>query len=77
MANMFVYATNYNQGMYWWNMSSMKDLTQMFYYATSFNQNISNWSIGNVVSYSNFRTGSSLTDANAPKRYFGLGWIPI
>ncbi len=76
MVSMFQYASSYNQAMYWWSMSSMYDLSNMFYYATSFNQNLTQWNVQYVTYYYAFRTGSALTDANAPKRNMG-GWMLV
>ena len=43
MSYMFAGASDFNQNIGGWNMSSVNTIEGMFHNATSFNQNIGNW----------------------------------
>jgi surface protein len=50
-----------------WDTSSALGMDRMFQGASSFNQNISGWNVASVgQNYRDFRTGSALTESNAP-----------
>jgi len=43
-------------------------MSLMFQSTTSFNQNISGWNVGAVTTYTDFKTGSALTNAQVPAK---------
>lgn len=61
---MFYQATNFNQDITLWDVSSFTDFGTMFEQATSFNQNISNWNVSNATSMNGMFRGA--TSFNQP-----------
>ena len=58
MANIFRYATSFNQNISKWNTNNVTNMTYMFYNANAFNQNIKSWNVGKVNTYNGFGIGS-------------------
>ena len=50
MNDMFYSASNFNQPLNTWDVSSVTNMTEMFKEATSFNQPIGNWDLSSVSS---------------------------
>ena len=65
---MFLGATSFNQPLDKWNTSTVTNMSLMFQSTTSFNQNISGWNVGAVTTYTDFKTGSALTNAQVPAK---------
>ena len=68
MLSMFHGATDFNQDIGNWNVSSVTNMEQMFYQATAFNQDLTGWCVTNFSSEpQDFATnGSALSNANKP-----------
>ena len=69
MSGMFNGAIAFNQDLSLWNVSNVTAMGYMFYGASSYNHPICDWDVSGVVptSRNQFKTGSGITDANAPK----------
>ena len=49
MAQMFLWATSFNQPLDNWDVSNVTNMSNMFYGATSFNQPLDSWDVSNVT----------------------------
>ncbi|MDZ7716289.1 MAG: BspA family leucine-rich repeat surface protein [Balneolaceae bacterium] len=60
-------ASNFNNDISSWDVSSVTNMEAMFLDASSFNQDISVWCVSNISSEPiDFSTGSPLTNSNKP-----------
>jgi surface protein len=66
MGSMFYGATNFNQPIGNWDVSSVLKMTSMFMYASNFNQNISSWDVSSVYRSYDFSYNSPLSEENKP-----------
>ena len=63
MGATFEGASAFNQPIGTWNVESVVNMTTLFYEATSFSQDLSFWCTPNLETYTNFSTGSGLTQS--------------
>ena len=78
-ANMFLFATNFNQPLNW-NMSSATNISAMFSTAPAFNQNIGNWNVSNVANFTGFmlgKTPATFSATNLDAIYSGWSSRPV
>jgi surface protein len=58
MIGMFGKATNFNQPIDSWNISSVTDMILMFYEAANFHQPLKEWKVSGVTDLRSMRSGS-------------------
>jgi len=73
MTNMFYSASEFNNNISSWDVSSVKDMTWMFGYASSFNSDIASWDISDVKSMENMFEGASLFNNDLSSWVSSLG----
>ena len=64
---MFHNAKSFNQNIWGWDVSNVKDMDYMFEDAKSFSQDISNWKVSNVEKCYNFNKRSALSGEYIPE----------
>ena len=60
---------NFNQTINSWNTAKVTTMANMFTLAIKFNQPINTWDVDNVTSFTNFRSGSALSNENTPPKF--------